>query len=529
MRKEVLGLLACLASGTTVFAQYFPGNGPAPGEPIPVQGMYAPAAPGAYPSAFPTYAPPDWQNTPMPASQGEMPYAVPQAPPYPSAYVPGAGAPAYQPAPSAPGYAPLPFGTAPVLGARMPLPPDVVALPASQAKPQIPPPAASPWQAPPPNALPPGRPGPGAKTSPALPSEPYLFMEAKGGDEGYSEPFFQQIDCWEAVRGARMYGYVDYLLWWTNRQTVPSVPTLPGVDVGSQVAGLSNDPRSGVRVTLGEWITPMKNLAWEASYFYLGQQVLHNTVAVPGSAPTVATLPFFFGIDSQSSSVTAANNLWGAETSLRYQLCAYKTDCVQWFLDVTGGFRYLDLSEGITVNTNSQFATAPVLLSGASVTAVDNFFTHNNFYGGQLGAEANVYVWRLNANLFGKVALGDNFETVSINGVTTVISPVTTTALNGGFLAQPSNSGRHTQDVFAVIPEVGGNINFRVCQSCQLGVGYSFLYIDRVVRPGEQITPVNNAFGLPGGLGGMASQPAFNFQQGHFWAHGLNARIMFIF
>src|SRR5207245_8699250 len=134
--------------------------------------------------------------------------------------------------------------------------------------------------------------------------------------------------------------------------------------------------------------TPMKDLAWEAGYLYLGERLLRNTLAPPAAPPSAATLPFFFGINSQSSAVSLTSRLWGAETNLRYQLCCFKSDHVEWFIDVLGGFRYVDLSEGVTAQTNSQFAAAPVLLSGASVASTDNFFAHNNFYGGQLGADA---------------------------------------------------------------------------------------------------------------------------------------------
>jgi len=331
------------------------------------------------------------------------------------------------------------------------------------------------------------------------------------------------------VRGSRIYGFLDYLYWGTNRQSLPSITTLPGVDPASQIGGLANDPRSGVRATFGEWITPMKNLAWEGSYFYLGDQTESSALVLPGSAPNVSTLPVFFGINSQSSQVIVASHLWGAETNLRYQFCCFKTDCVQWFIDVLGGFRYLDLSEGVGIQTGSQFAEAPVLLSGATVNATDNFFTHNNFYGGQLGAETNIYVWRFNVNLYGKVGLGDNLETANISGFTTVVSPTANQLLSGGFLTAPSNIGHHTQNVFAVVPEAGINLGFRVCHYCELGVGYTFLYFSKVLRPADQISPVPGGTVLPPALGGAAAQPTFNFQQSHFFADGVNARIMFIF
>jgi hypothetical protein len=555
MRKEVLGLLAWVASGSLAFAQYVPGNyGPAPGEPIPIQGsIYPPAGQGAYLSPFPSYAPPTWQSTEMPApAYGMTPYSMPpsgmaagmpgafvpaaaqQAVQYPSAYVPSGVGPGYPRAlPSAPGYVMPPFAGAdvPFPGAS---PVRVPGMPTSQGNPAAAP-AAPPEPLPPP--LPPDRdvellpdpsaPSSAARTQGAIPSEPYLFAQSGAGVP--DEPYFQQVDPWRSVRGSRMYGYLDYLLWWTKQQSLPAVSTLPNVDLASQFGTLTNDPRSGVRGTFGGWITPMKDLAWEASTFYLGEQLVRNTLDLGASPPSVTTLPFFFGINSQSSEARLTSRLWGVETNLRYQFCCFKTDDVQWFFDVIGGIRYLDLSEGIGVQTNSQFAVAPVLLSGASVTSVDNFFTHNNFYGGQVGGDINVYCGRFNVNLFGKVALGDNVETVNISGATSVVTPLTTQVLTGGFLTAPSNIGHHTRNVFAVIPETGVNLHFRVCHYCQLGIGYSFLYFSRVARPGDQISTVTNGTLLPAGLSGATAQPLFTSEQSHFWATGINARIMFIF
>jgi hypothetical protein len=393
------------------------------------------------------------------------------------------------------------------------------------------PPQAPPFKAPPPEVLP-NAPRPSAQAQPGegLPSEPYLFAQTKDGGGAESEPFFQQVDPWRPVRGARMYAALDYLLWWTKEQTAPSVTTLPGVDVGTQAAGASNnDPRSGIRGTFGGWITPMKDLAWEASFFYLGEQVQHNTILLPATPPSTATLPFFFGTNSQSSTVTLNNRFWGAETNLRYQLCCFNSDHVHFFFDALGGFRYVNLSEGMIVQSSTQFAPAPVLLSGASVTATDNFFAHNNFYGAQLGGDANIYLGRFHVNVYGKVALGENFETVNVSGFTTVVTPVTTQLLTGGFLTAPSNIGHHTRNNFAAVPETGVNLGFRVLPWCELGAGFTFLYLSDVGRPGDQIAPVSNAVNLPAGLGGAASQPTFRFQENHFWATGVNARVMFIF
>jgi hypothetical protein len=57
-------------------------------------------------------------------------------------------------------------------------------------------------------------------------------------------------------------------------------------------------------------------------------------------------------------------------------------------------------------------------------------------------------------------------------------------------------------------------------------VGYTFLYLSRVARPGDQIdpalnpnrVPIDNGFGTPGG----PDRPTLDFKSTGFWAQGVN-------
>lgn len=57
----------------------------------------------------------------------------------------------------------------------------------------------------------------------------------------------------------------------------------------------------------------------------------------------------------------------------------------------------------------------------------------------------------------------------------------------GGLLAQRTNIGTYRRDQFAIVPELGVTLGLRIAPRMRATFGYSFLYMSRVARPGEQI------------------------------------------
>ena len=81
----------------------------------------------------------------------------------------------------------------------------------------------------------------------------------------------------------------------------------------------------------------------------------------------------------------------------------------------------------------------------------------------------------------------------------------------GGVYAQPSNIGSYNRNELSAIPEVGVNVGCQLTAHLRALVGYSFLYIAEVVRPGDQIDrTVNLTQQNAGGLVG-AARPQFAF------------------
>src|SRR5208282_1869828 len=185
-------------------------------------------------------------------------------------------------------------------------------------------------------------------------------------------------------------------------------------------------------------------------------------------------------------------------------------DCNHYRLDLLGGFRYVQFDENLQFSE----ATAGVLggfTPGSVIGTTDQFNTQNRFYGGQLGLrfEGQSGPWFLNATA--KVALGEMHESVGIGGLTTTSGlGLPTTTAQGGFFALSTNSGRFTRDRFAVVPEGIFQVGYQVSSRLRLFVGYDFLYLSDVARPGNQIDHTINPTQLPFlfGNGGTLVGPA---------------------
>lgn len=361
----------------------------------------------------------------------------------------------------------------------------------------------------------------------------------------------------------RVWVDAEYLLWWVKGAHLPPLVTTgsadptqippPGALGGPGTVGLfagdgvERDPFSGGRFTAGYWLDCGQTKGIEASYFFLGSRsndFTANSSGAPGSR--VLARPFFDvstglpnseliafpGLASGAVSVTSTTELQGAEANLICNLCCSCGDCGDccgparsYRVDLIGGFRYLDLREGLGVVENSMVLPTSPALAGDAISAFDQFDTRNQFYGGQLGVRAEVRQNRLFANLMGKLAIGDTHETVDVNGATTITAPGGPAVVrSGGLLALPSNIGRFSRDVFSVVPEGSLNVGYQVTNNLRVYVGYTFLYWSDVVRPGDAIDLRVNSTRVPTSLtppsGPVA--PLFAAPGSDFWAQGID-------
>ena len=232
--------------------------------------------------------------------------------------------------------------------------------------------------------------------------------------------------------------------------------------------------------------------------------------------------------------VVSRTKLYGGEANFVANL--YRDEC--WNVDVFGGFRFLDLEESLDIATATSSAPGltvvflgtafpPPAITGTN----DHFQVHNQFYGGQLGGRFDYKQgnWILGAG--GRVALGVVHEVVDSTGFSTLnVGPVGPVAVTGGGVyAQATNGGRQTNDTFAVVPEVEARVGYQFNSHLCAYVGYTFLYMSDVVRPGDQVdhrvnpnqVPTFGEFGTPGG----GNFPARIFSSTDYYIHGINFSI----
>lgn len=374
----------------------------------------------------------------------------------------------------------------------------------------------------------------------------------------------------------------EVLLWWTKANQYPALVTtgipgaMPGVlgQPGTDVifgGDLDNRMRVGGRFSGGFWLNHCRTLGIEGNYFFLGSRSSRFD-----SNGALLTRPFFDvlsdtqnaqlvsypGIATGQIHASTYSRLQGGELNL---FCSPRceptcdpcldpcgngqnvttscSDCnswnnyrssVVWF----GGFRYLELNEGMSITETSQVNPAlppgSPLFGGSTITINDQFNTRNSFYGGQIGVRTECCWGRMFANVYGKVALGVTQQVVDINGSTIITAPNGTTVVTPvGFLASGSNSGHFTRDRFSVVSEVGVNLGYQITRHVRSTVGYSFLHWTSVVRPSNQIDIGLSGTQIPtdarfNPLAGPA-RPGILLNDTDFWAQGISFGLEFRF
>src|SRR5262249_42704206 len=152
------------------------------------------------------------------------------------------------------------------------------------------------------------------------------------------------------------------------------------------------------------------------------------------------------------------------------------------------GFRYLDLDDRLSITENITIGANNAVGFPARTRVIvnDRFSTHNQFYGGQVGASGEYRHNRFVIDGKASVALGATHEVILINGFQQVTPPgAATQTFNGGLLALPSNIGRFTTGRFAFAPELTLNFGYMLTPRMKAFLGYNFLLWTPVARAAE--------------------------------------------
>jgi hypothetical protein len=95
--------------------------------------------------------------------------------------------------------------------------------------------------------------------------------------------------------------------------------------------------------------------------------------------------------------------------------------------------------------------------------------------------------------------------------------------LPGPFTALASNIGRGSADRVTLVPEVGLKASLELNSWCSLSLGYSLLYWNKVLCPGDQMSPLVNITQLPFHGPFLGSHdPTTTFTHTDYFAQGLD-------
>jgi hypothetical protein len=339
------------------------------------------------------------------------------------------------------------------------------------------------------------------------------------------------------------------LLWWTKNQPlpVPVVTTGPAAPGGAGALGaagtvnlngpLNNGVEGGGRLFVGGWFNSDHTFGMEGSLFVLGQQSTNFGVADPtgnggvvinepvagAPFPTLVSAP---GLESGNVFVGATSQVWGGDIDFLFNV--YRANNLT--INLLGGYRYLQLAESLDIVGNSQLLVATTYFDGfgnalvtappgSTVSVVDRFHTRNEFNGGQIGTEFSYQWGRWSIAGTAEVAIGATHEVVTVNGFANVFpTNAPAVSLSGGNFAT-QQIGRYSTDRFAVAPQAQLKVGYQITPWMRAEVGYDFLFLSNVARPGNQI---DNTFD------GVA-HPSVPMTSSSFWAQGLNLGLQFRF
>jgi hypothetical protein len=371
-------------------------------------------------------------------------------------------------------------------------------------------------------------------------------------------------DLWEDVHsGHRFWVNLDALGFSAKGNPLPPLVTTSPAGTPQAEAGVlgqsgtsilfgnqsvDSEMRTGGHIELGYWIVDGEFVGVMGHYLILGDQStdkLFTSSFANGAAGTILARPFFNAVTGLQDSALVAfpnYNLNGTPVDLSGTVQIHTTSNIQsagallrnllWIdfdsksrIDILSGYRFFRLDDSVAIDDS--FNTSGGVLAPTTFTSHDQFGAINQFNGGEFGVLGQIYRGRWSVELLGKIAFGANSESVSIGGSNSITTLGSTVTSVGGLLTQPTNIGHYERDVFAVLPEGGVKLKYDLTHNVRLTAGYDIMYLNRVLRSGDQIDLGLNPTQINGGTLMGPARPAFAFNGTDFWAQGVSLGMEF--
>jgi hypothetical protein len=328
----------------------------------------------------------------------------------------------------------------------------------------------------------------------------------------------------------------------------------PGAEVILGGSEFDDEALYGGRVALGFWTMGAEYVGFEFSYMGFdngGTTFTETSSFEPDTGGRILAMPFFNATTDVEDSLILAfpdfqaaggiidtggvpinvNGSFALDSDLEIHSAGALMKSVVWVLPdagwrmfFLGGYRFFWLSDDLDM-TGTIEPVGPLFGAGSRLEVFDSFDTENQFHGGELGLQTELASGPWSVGIITKVALGNNHQTLAIEGETRALGGVAPAISAGGLYAQPTNIGRFSDDRFAVLPEASVTFGYQLTRCLRLTTGYNFLYINRVLRAAEQIDRTINTTQFDGGALVGEARPARAINEGEFWMHGLSAGI----
>jgi len=352
----------------------------------------------------------------------------------------------------------------------------------------------------------------------------------------------------------------EYLLWWPRVAPLPplalagrTATETPLPHLGSAHARLllgelnaESQRTPGGRLTYGFRLNEEGTHALSASYLFLSGQTREAWLSGPKSSDSswqgrALTRPVVDALSAQEVGlpvvlpgaregqlrVATSSRLVGWEIHAHWNLAQSSTTRWNWLV----GYRYLQLHEGLSIAQSTRPVTDLTQWPGFQVANIpllpggflyDEFQSQHQFHGGQIGCQLDWIHGALFLEVSGKLAVGQATNIVATYGETR--------GLNGeflrpyGVLVQPSNRQRTVNSSLGFVPEAGLRLGFHFQRDSRLYLGYNFLYLSEVTRPGDQIDRTldwADGLGTTPAVWSPRDRPTPLFQRSDFWIQGL--------
>jgi len=319
------------------------------------------------------------------------------------------------------------------------------------------------------------------------------------------------------------YASAEYLLWTIRQDNVTPLLTTGNLNnLNSTVLygnnQLASPGRNGGRFTLGCWCPCYPDVGVEVIGTFFGRRTANfganGTMFVPLGNNTTPLLTLTNG----SFAATSTSEFWGIEVNGRYK---WYQGPLLW-VDCILGYRNLSLNESLSIYNQSRGGAAR-LPSFGTIRTLDQFATSNSFNAIQAGAEFNwnfLRYWTVGG--FFKLGVGNVSQSLSINGISDANGQA------GGLHALSSNISNYSRNEFGIMPDLGVKVGWNATDRLKLFIGYEFLYLNTVMRVGEQVDGRIDTGLLPNqNRVGPLANPRPLLNQSTFWAHGVSFGAIF--